>query len=69
MEDWQPIGTAPRNEFVQIRFGDDEGDECGPYIAILYDETDAVWWSRTGTDFNYGNDWPTEWRPATPDKG
>jgi len=64
--DWQPIETAPRNEFVRIRFGDDEGDEDGPYIAILHDEPDAVWWDRSGTDYGYGKATPTEWRREDP---
>lgn len=60
--DWQPIETAPLGEWVRLRFGDEDGDEDGPYVARMM-EPELGWWTPDGLDFGYGFAKPTHWRP------
>lgn len=64
---WQPIATAPKGEWVRLKFGDDVEDEHGPYVGILHPDAGAVWWDRMGTDYGYGAAHPTHWMPEHPD--
>jgi hypothetical protein len=59
--DWQPIETAPEGEYVQLKFGEDEADDYGPFIGMKMDH--GGWWDRTGSDYDYGAAQPTHWRP------
>ena len=58
---WRPIDTAPRDEWVFLRFWDITEEEGRNFLAILpepYSEDD--WWDRSGTDYS---EYPTHWLP------
>jgi len=56
---WRPIDTAPRDEWVFLRFGNATEEEFGNFLAILAEPYDE-WWDRSSTD--YSED-PTHWLP------
>ena len=61
VSEWQPIETAPVNEFVLVFFTRDHTMEVARRL-ISPDGEDLGWWANDGLDF-YGADTPSHWMP------